>query len=139
MHRQWLHDLAKIGAGLVAADFIIFWWLSLQSRLPAAFLGLDIERSMLVPAMVVDIFIFIILVHYGWNIGKIPHLKERAYMVLSGAIFTVVTLAHLTRVIYSGELNVFGWDVPIFLSWLGILVAGYLAYTSFYFAGRIKR
>ena len=139
MKRQWLHDLSKFAAGLVAADFVVFWWLSLQTRMPAVFLGLAIDRTMLIPAMIVDIFILLILVHYGWNIGKIPHLKERAYMVMTGAIFTVVFLGHLSRVLYSGDLVFFGWDVPVFLSWLGVVVSGYLAYVSFYFASRLKR
>ena len=139
MKRQWLHDLSKFAAGLVAADFVVFWWLSMQTRLPAMFLGLSIDRSMLVPAMVVDIFIILMLIHYGWNIGKIPHIKERMYLTLAGAIFTVVALGHLARVVYSGDLAIFGWDVPVFLSWIGVAVATYLAYTSFYFATRIRK
>ncbi len=139
MKRQWLHDLAKIGAGLVAADFVALWWLSTLPSLPRAFLGLGLSSEMIIPAMVVDIFVFIMLVHYGWHIGTIPHMKERMYLVLSGAIFTVVTLAHLSRVIFSGDLGIFGWEVPIFLSWIGVAVAAYLAYSSFYFAARVRR
>jgi hypothetical protein len=139
MKRQWLHDLAKIAAGLVAADFIVLWWLSTLPVLPRAFLGLGLSSEMLVPAMIVDIFVLLILIHYAWNIGQIPHMKERMYLVFAGAIFTVVTLAHLSRVLFTGDLSIWGWDVPIFLSWIGVAVAGYLAYTSFYFAGKIKR
>lgn len=138
MRRQWLHDFAKFGAGLVVADFITLWWLSTQHLLPKVFLGLTVTDSMIVPNMVIDIFLIMILIHYGWNIGHIPHIKERMYLTLAGAIFTVVTIGHVSRVLFSGDLSIFGWDVPIFLSWVGVAIAGYLAYTSFYFAARMK-
>jgi len=130
--------MAKFGAGLIAADFITMWWLSMQHTLPKVFLGLSITSDMLVPAMVVDIFILLILVHYGWNIGRIPQIKERMYLTAAGAIFTVILLGHLAHVLYSGDISILGWDVPVFLSWLGVLVAGYLAYASFHFAMRMK-
>src|SRR5438105_590689 len=139
MKRQWLHDISKFAAGLVVADFILFWWLSTLNTLPKAFLGLSVSSSMLAPAMVVDIFIILILIHYGWNIGKIPQIKERMYLTVAGAIFTVVALAHLSRVLYSGDLSIFGWDVPVFLSWIGVAVSTYLAYASFHFAARMKK
>jgi hypothetical protein len=139
MKRQWLHDMAKIAAGLVAADFITLWWLSTLPALPHAFLGLGLSADMIIPAMVVDIFLIIMLVHYGWHVGTVPHMKERMYLTVAGAIFTVVTLAHLSRVLYAGDLSIFGWEVPIFLSWICVAVAAYLSYSSFYFAARAKR
>ena len=137
--RQWLHDAAKIGAGLVVADFITLWWFSMQKALPHTFLGFPIDSSMIVPKMIVDVFLFIMLVHYGWHIGKIPHIKERFYLVASGTVFTVVALAHLIRVVYSGDLVIFGWTAPIFLSWIGVVVATFLAYSSFHLAARMKQ
>ncbi len=129
--------MAKFGAGLIVADFITMWWFSVHT-MPKMFLGLALSDSTLTSAMVIDIFIFLILVHYGWNIGKIPQVKERMYLTAAGAIFTVVALGHLTRVLYQGDFSIFGWDVPIFVSWLGVIVATYLAYASFHFAARIK-
>ena len=138
MKRQWLHDLAKFGAGLVVADFITLWWLSMQTRVPAIFLGLPLGPDVIGPAMTVDFFIFLILLHYGWNVGQIPHMKERMYLTFAGAIFTVVAFAHLYRVVYTGDVSIFGWDVPVFVSWIGVAVATYLAYTSFHLASSMK-
>ena len=139
MKHQWLHDTAKFGAGLVAADFLVLLWFTFQHTLPKAFLGLPISQSMLMPGMIVDVFLFIMLVHYGWNIGKIPHIKERLYLTVAGVIFTVVAGAHIVRMLYQGEVVFFGWAVPLFLSWIGAAVATYLAYASFYLATRLRR
>ena len=139
MKRQWLHDAAKVGTGLVAADFIILWWYTTIKVLPATFLGLPIYHSMLLPAIVVDVFLIIMLVHYGWHIGKIPQIKERMYLTVAGIVFSLVAVAHLIRILYQGDVVLFGWDVPVFLSWIGVAVATYLAYSSFHFAGRLKR
>lgn len=129
--------MAKFGAGLIAADFIAMWWFSVHA-IPKTFLGLALSDSTVTAAMVIDIFILLILVHYGWNIGRIPQVKERMYLVAAGAIFAVVALGHLARVLYQGDLSIFGWDVPVFVSWLGVIVATYLAYASFHFAARVK-
>lgn len=138
MKHRFLHDAAKVGVGLVVADMITFWWLSAQNTLPHSFLGLPITSSMILPGMIFDFFLVLALIHYGWNIGKMPQVKERLYLVAAGAIFTVVAFVHLARILYQGELTIFGWTAPLFLSWLGVAAATYLAYASFHFASRMK-
>lgn len=138
MKRQWLHDAAKFGAGLVTADFLIFAWLSQQYVLPQSFLGVPLSQSVIAPTMIVDFFLLLFLIHYGWNIGKIPRVRERTYLLITGIVFSVIALAHLVRVLYQTEIIILGWQVPIFLSWIGILVATYLAFSSFYFMTRSK-
>ena len=139
MKRQWLHDAAKVGTGLVVADILTHWWLIAQDIPPTEFLGLPVNASMLITGTVIDVFILIMLVHYGWHIGKIPQIKERTYLTAAGIIFIVVAGGHLIRVLYSGDVIVFGWEVPFLLSWIGIAAATYLAYASFHFAARIRR
>ena len=136
--RQWLHDAAKFGAGVVVADFIALMWLSQQYIVPQTFMGLPVAQSSIAPTMVIDFFLLLILVHYAWNIGKLPRLRENTYLLIVGVIFSIVTLAHLMRVLYQTDIIIFGWEVPIFLSWLGIAIAGYLTYSSFHLAMRRK-
>lgn len=138
MKRAWLHEAAKFCAGLVTADFFTQWWLMGQSFESTQFMGITVTKDMLAPAMLIDVFLFLILVHYAWHVGKLPRVKERMYFVFAGAIFTVVCLAHLARVLTGAEFVIFGWYVPVFLSWIGILVSFYLAYASFHLAGRRK-
>src|SRR5436853_312404 len=104
MRRQWLHDAAKFAAGLVTADFFAHAWLAQQPIMPQSFLGIPVDSSMIVPGMVLDFFLFIILVHYGWNIGKIPRVKERMYLMVAGTIFMVVAFLHLIRIFYNTDL-----------------------------------
>lgn len=136
MKRQWLHDAAKVGTGLVIADIFTHWWLLTQNILPTQFLGLPIDASMLAAGTVLDVFLLIMLVHYGWHIGKIPQIKERTYLTAAGVLFIVVAGGHIVRVLFQGEVVIFGWYVPLVLSWLGIVAATYLAYASFHFAAR---
>ena len=138
MKRQWLHDAAKFGAGLVTADFLVFVWLSQQYVMPQTFLGIPITQDVIAPTLVIDFFLFLFLVHYGWNIGKIPRVRERTYLLITGIVFSVIALAHLVRVLYQTDIIVYGWEVPIFLSWIGIAIATYLAFSSFYFMTRSK-
>jgi hypothetical protein len=138
MRRAWLHEAAKFCAGLVTADFFTQWWLMSQPFDAAQFLGISVTKEMLGPAMLIDVFLFLILIHYAWHVGKLPRVKERVYFVFAGAIFTVVCLAHLARVLTGAEFVIFGWYVPVFLSWIGIVVSFYLAYASFHLAGRRK-
>jgi hypothetical protein len=138
MKRAWLHEAAKFCAGLVTADFFTQWWLTSQPFDATKFLGISVTKDMLGPAMLIDVFLFLILVHYAWHVGKLPRVKERMYFVFAGAIFTVVCLAHLARVLTGAEFVLFGWYVPVFLSWIGIVVSFYLAYASFHLAGRRK-
>jgi hypothetical protein len=136
MKRAWLHETAKFCAGLVTADFFTQWWLTSQSFETTQFMGITVTKDMLAPAMLIDVFLLVILVHYAWHVGKLPRVKERMYFVFAGAIFTVVCLAHLARVLTGAEFVIFGWYVPVFLSWIGIVVSFYLAYASFHLAGR---
>ena len=138
MKRAWLHEAAKFCAGLVTADFFMLWWLAGQPFNPAPFLGVSISRDMIAPSMFIDFFLLLILVHYAWNIGKLPRVKERVYFLVAGVIFSIVCLAHVFRVLTGGDLIIFGWEVPFLLSWIGILVSLYLAYASFILAGRRK-
>ncbi len=138
MKRAWLHEAAKFGAGLVAADFFMFWWLSSQNFLPASFLGITITPGMVGPGMFVDVFLLLILIHYGWHVGKMPRIKERMYFIAAGVIFATISLVHFTRIITGSDFSILGWDAPVFLSWVGVIVSSYLAYASFHLSGRRK-
>jgi hypothetical protein len=55
-------------------------------------------------------------------------MSNRTYIKTTGVIFTIIALAHLLRII-NGTAVVLGTiTIPILLSWIAVLVAGYLAY-----------
>ena len=139
MHHKQLHELAKFGAGLIAADFLVLLWVTNANLLPVDFFGRTITEDMLLPGLIFDIALFFILVHYGWNVGKIPALRERTYLLVAGIVFGVVALAHLMRIFAGADLTIGSWGVPVWLSWVGVVATTYLSYMSFSLGTRMKK
>lgn len=138
MKHHALRDLAKFTSGLVVGDFICWLWLATHQGLPAQFLGITFNSDMVLPGMVVDLALFIVLVHYGWNVGKAPLLENKTFFVIAGTIFGLVALAHLLRIFFNGDVVILGWYVPVWLSWIATAAAGYLSYMSFHLSADAK-
>lgn len=133
-----LHELAKFGSGLVAGDLIMNAWVAYMGYYPIDFLGFTFTSDIVVPTLVFDAALLVILIHYGWHIGKIPALRERSYLLIVGAVFSIVAAAHLVRVFFSVDLVIMEYQIPLWLSWVGTAVVSYLAYMSFRLALRMK-
>ena len=134
MSHYSLREAAKFFAGVITADLLTIIWLWTGNLFPIDIWGVTWTSAVVLPAVVFDLALIAILVHYGWHLGKIPRPKERMYLILAGSIFTVVALAHLVRIFSGGDLIILGWSAPLWLSWIGTVVASYLAYASFHFA-----
>lgn len=57
-------------------------------------------------------------------------MSAKSYFTFSGVLFSVITAAHLLRVIFAWEANIGGWEVPMWLSVLAVVVLGYLTYSA---------
>lgn len=139
MNRRSLQEVCKFAAGLVAADLITMVWLATQGLLPVHFLDFNFSPDMLVPAVIFDLALLLILIHYGWHVGKIPAPREHAYLLVVGIVFAIVAIAHLWRLFSAADLSLMGWEVPLWLSWFGVAVTAYLSYASFRFAFHLPR
>lgn len=64
-------------------------------------------------------------------------MNIRTYCRVSAIIFVVVALAHLARLIYSSSITIDGATIPMFVSWIGFIVPGALAYWGFQGAQRL--
>ena len=63
-------------------------------------------------------------------------MDQKKFLVMVGAIFALVALLHLLR-IYMGWTVVIGdWTMPMWLSWIGLVVAGGLSYFGLRLAAR---
>ena len=51
----------------------------------------------------------------------------RAYIQISGAVFGIIALAHLLRLFRHWPIDLAGHMVPLWASWLGLLLAGGLS------------
>ena len=48
----------------------------------------------------------------------------RAYLQISGALFGIMAVAHLLRLFRHWPIDFAGQIIPLWASWLGLLVAG---------------
>ncbi len=55
----------------------------------------------------------------------------RNYLRTSGAVFGLIALLHLARLLLHWSAQVAGWAVPFWLSWTAILVAATLSIWAF--------
>lgn len=61
-------------------------------------------------------------------------LQQRTYLQITGLIFIVIAVLHLLRVLLGWKalgISVAGWMVPGWISWIAVVVAGYLAYSAY--------
>lgn len=138
MHQhRILREIAKIGTGLVLADFISVFWLSASGLFPLSLLGVTWTSAMIPEVLVFDGALLILLAHYGWRLRlPVTSPSERTLLAITGGIFLVVALAHLLRLLFGLQLMLGTFEIPLWLSWAGVFVAAYLSYASFHFARR---
>ena len=58
-------------------------------------------------------------------------MNRKTYMTVTAALFLIVAIAHLLRIILGWQIEIGGLSIPFWVSWLGVLVAGALAYFGF--------
>jgi hypothetical protein len=138
MH-HFLRELAKIAVGLFIADLVGVIWFGAAGFFPLTILGVTWTASSILPIAVFDAAVILLLIHLGWN-TKLPvrSPSERGLLSSAGAIFLAVALIHLARLAFGWSVALGSFAVPLWLSWVGVIVAGYLSYASFHFAFRRK-
>jgi len=52
---------------------------------------------------------------------------QRLYLLISGAVFALVAVGHLVRATSGWPLRVGEWDVPVWVSWVAVALAGSLS------------
>jgi hypothetical protein len=55
-------------------------------------------------------------------------MDQKKFVLLTGVIFALLALFHLLRIYMGWPVVIGGWTIPMWLSWLGLVVAGSLAY-----------
>ncbi len=61
-------------------------------------------------------------------------MNQNFYMRAVGSIFSLIALLHLLRISYGWEAVIGGFIVPLWLSWVALVITAYLAYCSFRFS-----
>ncbi len=55
-------------------------------------------------------------------------MDRRTFFMVAGSIFALVALAHLLRIYMGWPIVIGNWAVPMWLSWIGFIVAASLSY-----------
>ena len=58
-------------------------------------------------------------------------LNQKAYNTITAALFLVIAVVHLVRIIFSWPAQIGGLDFPLWASWPALVIAGALAYLGF--------
>ena len=58
-------------------------------------------------------------------------MTHRTFSLVTGILFLVVALLHAIRLFRGWQVSVEGAVMPIWISWIGLAVAAYLAYQGF--------
>jgi len=134
-----LRDLAKIGVGLFIADLFSVIWLGSAGFFPLTVLGITWTADAILPIALFDVAVVLLLIHLGWR-TKLPvrSPSERTLLMIAGCVFLIVALLHLLRLLFGLGLALGDFSIPVWLSWFGVVIAGYLSYSSFHFAFRKK-
>ena len=65
-------------------------------------------------------------------------MDQKTFSVVAGAIFALVALLHLVRIYMGWPVVIGSWTVPIWVSWIGLVVAGAPSYLGLRLAARIS-
>jgi hypothetical protein len=58
-------------------------------------------------------------------------LNRNNYTTVTATLFLIVAIMHLLRIIFGWQVEIGGLSIPFWVSWLGVLVDGALAYFGF--------
>ncbi|MBI2101365.1 hypothetical protein HYT53_02035 [Candidatus Woesearchaeota archaeon] len=58
-------------------------------------------------------------------------MDKNQLLMLAAVIFGIIALLHLLRSIFSWEANIGGFDVPVWYSYVAVVVTGYLSWQMY--------
>jgi uncharacterized membrane protein len=58
-------------------------------------------------------------------------MTQRTFSLVTAGIFSLVALLHAVRLLRGWQVTIEGAVMPVWISWIGLAIAGYLAYQGF--------
>ena len=59
---------------------------------------------------------------------EVETMSQKTFSLTAGLVFALVTLGHILRVVFALEWTVQGREIPMWASWVAVVIAAYLAY-----------
>jgi hypothetical protein len=66
-------------------------------------------------------------------------MDQKTFSIVAGLIFAAAALFHLLRIYDDWPVVIEDWSVPMWFSWIGLIVAGGLAFFGFRLAAQEAR
>ncbi|MDO8602131.1 MAG: hypothetical protein Q7R62_03365 [bacterium] len=63
-------------------------------------------------------------------------MRHKTLLQTTGFIFLIITILHIGRIAYSWNVTIGTFTLPLWVSWIAIIVAALLSYNSFRYAKR---
>lgn len=61
-------------------------------------------------------------------------MDRSTFTLVAAVIFAAIAVLHASRIFYGWEAVIGGWAVPVWLSWVLLVVSGYLAWNGWQLA-----
>lgn len=58
-------------------------------------------------------------------------MKTKQLLYMNSGIFGLMAVLHIVRLVLKWPANIAGWPMPMWLSVIAVLVAGYLSYGNY--------
>ena len=58
-------------------------------------------------------------------------MNPQTFTITAGVVFSLVALLHTLRLLKGWPVMIGPWRAPLWISWLGLALAAFLAYTAF--------
>ena len=65
-------------------------------------------------------------------------MTQRTFSLIAAAVFSLIALGHALRLLFGWHVVIGDLSVPVWVSWLGLVIAGYLAYQGFQLSRQIR-
>ena len=58
-------------------------------------------------------------------------MSQKTFSRVAGVFFSLVALGHVLRIAFGASVVVEGFSIPMWASWIALVVTGFLAYEGF--------
>lgn len=57
-------------------------------------------------------------------------MNQKTFLGITGVLFLLMTILHVARIIFGWNAIIGGWVIPLWVSWIAIVLAGFLSFQS---------
>lgn len=133
-HTHKLREWAKVFTGMIIADILVGIWVGTTGEYGNVFFGIPLTHHIVALGIMFDSILLFLLIHYAWYSKTDMSPSRRTFYIFVGTLLTIVALAHVVRIFFSVPIVIGTVSLPLWISVVGAIITGFLAYTSFHFA-----